>query len=951
MNTRALIALILALFAMLPAWSAGKNKIPLEVEWKIYQSENFKIYYYPAIEPRLEELVNMAEAAYADVSDKLQHEIDTLVPLVLYETHEEFQQTNIFPGFVPRAVAGFTEPFQNRVVIPVDQTPEELFLLMKHEFVHVFQFDMLYNNRVSTIIRANAPVWFREGMASYVADDETNLDRMILRDVAVNGGLNSLANFGGLSFIAYRVGNAAFQYMEQEYGIEGIRNFLWQYRKNVTGSVGSAIERAFEIPIEDFDRDFRKYLRRKYIELLPVKEEPDDHAREIRTRDAFTTLSPELSPSGDLFAAIIPYKNDLDLVLISTKDGRIFKNLTKGFSQKYTEINVNAFRGVNDLSWSHDGNEIVFTARDAFVSKIYVVNVLTGNITDTHYFPTIQDAQSPIFSKDGSDIYFVGYQNNQYDIFHFNRKKPTIRNLTNDREHDINPRLSTDGTEMLYSSQRQGFYKIFAMDLNTNEKFQLTSGLGDDLQANYSNDKQSIYFSSDRYDDIFNIYQLNLESGEMFQFTNILTGAFSPQERVLFDHKAGEETKQLLFTAYYQGRYRVYRMLTPDDRAEPYSVSKDNFSNEKELDMSANIQLNMDRILPYKIKSNFSIAGANVGVGVTDDGRFLSNTQIALSDTVGNHEVNISTFSVSTYESYYGSYLNRSNRWMWGGQAYSEQSFFINRFNLQRDERRYKVNRAFLFARYPLSLFSRFDFGAGMTDEDSFRLIPQGASNDFDISPVDFTEPYAFVSFSYDSIRYQSYGPQHGMLFDIDYSKVFDQSDTAAMDLRIYRQLTRRSLIAFRTLANYSDGDVPELFTLGGNNNLRGDYEFYEFIGSKRLLTQLELRFPLIDRIIGPAIDFGNIRGAFFADVGGTWNEDDLFNFEFQESAPDESLENNPIYFNPDSPDPNYLLGTIGFEISMRMFGLDMHWTWSKRTNFEDIPSASRFGFWIGSSF
>ena len=205
------------------------------------------------------------------------------------------------------------------MVLPIDGAPEEVYALITHELTHIFQFDMLFNNRISTIIRANAPTWFKEGMASYVADDENNLDRMVLRDVAVNGGFGSLGNFNSLSFIAYRVGNAVFQFIEEEYGIEGVRNFLWQYRKNVTASIGTAIERSFEIDVVDFDRKFRKYLRKRYIELLPIKEEPDDFAREIRTRDAITTLSPELSPSGDLFAAIIPVKNELDLVLISTK--------------------------------------------------------------------------------------------------------------------------------------------------------------------------------------------------------------------------------------------------------------------------------------------------------------------------------------------------------------------------------------------------------------------------------------------------------------------------------------------------------------------------------------------------------------------------------------------------------------------------------------------------------
>ena len=258
-----------------PLTARGKNKIKRDqFNWKIYQTEHFKIYFYPEEEHLLESVANMCEAAYRDVSDKLQHQLKTPVPFVMFKTHEEFEQTNVFPGFLPRAVAGFSEPFQSRILLSIDMDQPQLFALIRHELTHIFQYDMLFNNRISTIIKADAPKWFIEGMASYVADDEDNLDRMFLRDAAVNNGFDSLGNYTNQSYTAYRVGHAVFDYIEKEHGIEGVRDFLWQYRKNVTGSLSAAIQRTFEIEVEDFDRAFRKYLRKRYIDLLPVKEEP-----------------------------------------------------------------------------------------------------------------------------------------------------------------------------------------------------------------------------------------------------------------------------------------------------------------------------------------------------------------------------------------------------------------------------------------------------------------------------------------------------------------------------------------------------------------------------------------------------------------------------------------------------------------------------------------------------
>ena len=346
-------------------------------------------------------------------------------------------------------------------------------------------------------------------------------------------------------------------------------------------------------------------------------------------------------------------------------------------------------------------------------------------------FDGIRDAQSPIFSKDGKKIYFVGNERGYYDVFQYDRFSGHIKNLTQDEFHDRNPRLSPDGKELLYSSRREGFYKIYTVVIDTLEKTQLTSGLGNDIQASFSQDMNSIYFSSDRFDDIYNIYELELDTGLKKQYTNILTGAFSPQERVFFDHKEGEERRQLIFTAYYQGRYRVYRMDKPEQREEVYDVARDNYANVKHFRLDNNIKLNPDRHKPYKISKNFSFSGADVTAGVTDDGRFQSNTAIQFSDTLGNHVLDINTYTISSYENYYVGYLNQANRLQWGAVANSTQSFFLyatvtpsgDALNIDRT-RTYKRNELAGFVRYPFNFYTRIDAGLGLTDRDQFTYEP-----------------------------------------------------------------------------------------------------------------------------------------------------------------------------------------------------------------------------------
>jgi hypothetical protein len=927
---------------MLPLFADGKNKIAYDsFDWKIFETKHFKVFYYSAAQQQLHAVADMAEAAYAANSEKLQHQIDFKIPLVIYLTHEEFEQTNIFGGFVPRYVGAFADPFQSRMVLPIDLPPQELYELIAHELTHIFQYDMLFNNRISTIIRASAPTWFIEGMASYIANDEDNLGRMVLRDAAVNAGFNDLSNLRSLSYMAYRVGNAVFSFMEQEWGIEGIRNFLWEYRKNVTGGTNDALRKAFELEPEEFSRMFKKYLRKRYIELLPSKEEPDDHAAEIRTRKVFTTLSPELSPSGDLFAAVVPIDNELDVVLISTKDGRIFKNLTRGYTNRYTEINVNAFSGINDLAWSQDGNEIAFTVRAEGTNRLIIVNVLTGKMVDNLHFEGMRSIASPAFGNRSDDVYFRASRMGSFDIFHYQRSTATLKNLTQDAFEDRNPRISPDGKSLLYSSIREGFHKIILFQLEQGTGEQITSGLGNDLQASFSQDMSRIYFSSDRFDDIYNIYSLDLQNGELHQYTDVLTGAFAPQERIIFDHKESTESRQLVFSAFYEGRYRIYRMDKPEERMKPYPVEKDNFTLLKNHPMSSGFDMAEGQVQEYRPLRNFSVSGVDLGVGVTDDGRFLSNSRISFSDVLGNHNLDVMTYTISSYETYYANYLNRTRRLQWGIEFNSEQYFFVDRFIQPgtRIDRAYKSNVLAGYMRLPFNLFTRIDGGAGLNDYDAFRPV-RDENGEWTFQPADYTKPFATLNFSHDTVRYADFGPIHGFKLNIGWEETFDQYRSFHLDLRAYRELTRRTLLAWRTTANHSDGSTPQLFYLGGTSNLRGDFYYNEFVGIRRLLTQLELRFPFMEALVFPGFAIGPVRGTVFAELGGTWFDDDEFQFEFQRE--DFDLEN---------PDTNYLLGSYGFEISTMMLGLELHWTWSRRTNFSDSDGDNRFSFWIGRTF
>ena len=96
----------------------GKNRVKYDdFDWHIYETEHFEIFYYPELEQHLERVASYAESAYAQVSADLTHDLATLVPLVVFKTHSEFEQQNVIPGAVSSGVGAFAEPFRRRILL------------------------------------------------------------------------------------------------------------------------------------------------------------------------------------------------------------------------------------------------------------------------------------------------------------------------------------------------------------------------------------------------------------------------------------------------------------------------------------------------------------------------------------------------------------------------------------------------------------------------------------------------------------------------------------------------------------------------------------------------------------------------------------------------------------------------------------------------------------------
>src|SRR6187431_975838 len=469
----------------------NKNRVKYDhFKWHTYQADHFEIYYYPEIEKHLERVASYAESAYQQVSADLKHDLAFKVPMILYKTASEFQQQNIEPGELPEGVLAFAEPYRDRMVLPIDEPSDALYRLITHELTHIFEFDIIPR----TLLRRGLPLWVDEGLADFNTGYWNPFDLMSVRDAAIADIVPPMSDFQGAAFVdgrlPYNLGHAAFEFIESRWGKEGLRQFLFALRKSVIGGGDSAYEEAFKLRAEEFDEQFDKYLKDRFKPFRD-KERPQDYGKDLAPKRGKTNyvsvVSIEPSPSGDLLAVAAGNRKDqeLDIILLSTKDSKVIRNLTGGFNTGFGFEYISTpggFRGnaVSWMSWSPRGDKLAYFARKEKQRELVLQNVLSRKIEKRHEIKSVDMAESPDFSPDGRTVAFAGLRNAIGDIFTIDIESGEVKNITNDQFGDYGPTWAPDGKSIIYLARVSGNDKMFRYDLTKNVKTQLTFGTHDD---------------------------------------------------------------------------------------------------------------------------------------------------------------------------------------------------------------------------------------------------------------------------------------------------------------------------------------------------------------------------------------------------------------------------------------------------------------------------------------
>jgi Tol biopolymer transport system component len=551
----------------------GQNKVQYEkFGWTVLETDHFQIYFYPAEEEAVKDAARMAERSYAKLSKILGHEIKNKVPLILYASHTDFQQTNALQGLIDEGTGGVTEFLKRRMVLPFTGSYAEFDHVLTHELTHSFQIDMLMGpGRSPLSSRMNTPpLWFMEGMAEYLSigrvDEHT---AMWLRDASLEGYLITLEDLEYTGDIrVYRFGQAIFQFIDQEYGTQKIGELLKSFARR--GSLDRAVQGTLGMSVADLSKAWVSHVRKEYLPQIAEFEAADTYGLRLTNQEkdlSRLNLSPAVSPDGKLMAFLSDRSLYQDLYLASAIDGEIQKKLVEGERS-------GSFESLRFLqaafAWSPDQKYLTFVAKIGGEDAIYILNVDKKKVISKLKFG-LDGIQSPSFSPDGKQIVFVGLEGGQSDLFITSLDGKEVRRLTQDRFADRDPQWSPDGHTIAFTTDRGprtnfrtlefGEFRLGLYDLGTDQIRILPGQEGKNINPQWSPDGTKLAFISDRTG-ISNIYILDVSTAEAFQLTNVLTGVTG-----IVDASPAmswsKDGSRMLFSVFERGGWDIYGIKDP----------------------------------------------------------------------------------------------------------------------------------------------------------------------------------------------------------------------------------------------------------------------------------------------------------------------------------------------------------------------------------------------------
>ena len=752
--------------------SFGKNKVQYrDFDWSYIQTQNFDIYYYGEDQNLAEFTSKISEDAYKQISTHLAWDLRKRVSILVYNSHNEFQQTNVIGQYMSEGIGGVTELFKNRIVFPFDGDFEQFRHVIHHELVHAMLNDMVYGgtaqNMVASRTRVRIPLWSNEGLAEFLSSNWDTKADMVLRDIAVHERMPTINELN--YFMAYKGGQSLWRFIAGKYGREKVGEIFRAMKKTQSAEKGYQI--ALGMKWKELSDQWHKYLKKEYwpdIANRDALEDMSDKLTDHKKNRNFYNVSPSISPDGSTVALLSDRSGYFDVYLIDAISGKKKTTLIQG----NRSVDFEELKWLQPgLSWSPDGNKIVLATKAGASDALHIVDIKSKKSKKIRI--DLDGIFSASWSPTGKEIAFTGNNKGSSDIYIYDLDKEEYRQLTNDIFSDSYPSWNSKGDEIVFVSDRGGYVDgkysgrmedhdyhqtdIYTVNIRDGNIIRVTDTPENENHPIWANTERTLFYTSD-YNGVHNLYKYPLGGNsekmdnnkyESHAITNVLTGL---QQLTL-----SKDDKSLIFAGYSGIGWDLYSINNPLEMSikevtptqyiktrdqedlsvadirdtdkidridmnnkgtyskwvfaqgyENYNYSLSDNNPKKEKVVNDTLVEGIHVPKPYKTRFTLDMVSGNLQISNVFGATGM--TYFAFSDILGNHQIHFGTEMVLTLEDsdYFLSYGYLKNKTDYYFVGFQTADFFQAGYYSLGRLRHYGLQS---YISHPFSRFQRIDFG------------------------------------------------------------------------------------------------------------------------------------------------------------------------------------------------------------------------------------------------
>lgn len=830
------------------------------------------------------------------------------------------------------------------------------------------------------------PVWFAEGVCQYQTepkkfDYRDSHREMILRDRVITGNLLSfdeMSTFGKNSIgneSSYNQGFSFVKYLSQQYGDTVVAKLAARAGSPATVSFKSVIKKVTGVGGDELHRQWHDHLKATYSQRLKTIE-VNLQIGEALVEEGIGNLHPAVSPDGKKVAYLATGTADY-----LSQNKLMVQNLETG---EITEVTKKV---TGSLSWSPDGRYLAY-------AKLTPLRSTLSNFNDLYIYDLEEEkeyrmtkalrARHPDWSHDGTRLVFIAESDGLTNLFvlELGDLQETLNQKEwHERFYDLNEHKLIERPEPNREQPQRYYYrdaafkgeKLIQLTRFVNGRqiyhprwspddsyiiFDTSVEFGRDIAKIPASGGEMTFVLNQRYDErypvfhphtgellyasdetgIFNIYGLNLDTGEKKAYTNVIGGAFMPSMT---------PDGALYYALYINQGYKIYNINPAKAVGGEYLVYIDNYESHIPALFPAQYNQALEDPLsakPYKSRFSgvFFMPRVLIDYGTLKVGTYLYTTEILEKMLFfGGFDVNArkdyDIFAIFEYNMFkptiFVEAFNQVQNVKENAriEGYNVRPEIDVNFNLLQANAGLRGNilpwlfRDMFYARLEY-IYSQYRAKIG-----SFSFTDPASGETFIFAPLRYTylKGHSLGLFlRHENVKRdldRNINPRRGRYVSLRYQREWNQFlrdfaadrvvgietfdnynfDRVELNWEEYFRIpfTRRHTLTLRFQGGWIDAPVDSFFHFfaGGLPGLKG-YNYYSLEGRKKMIGSLTYRFPLLRNINKQIFNiyFDKVYLGAFYQYGNAWVEDKLdFNNFLSDAGVQLRLDTFSWYFFP----------------------------------------------------